>query len=43
MSAEVYRRLLPLLGDAGVRTLGEALAFAERPRVIRRLQRALGW
>ena len=43
VTAEVYRRLLPLLGAAGVRTLGEALAFAERPPMIRRLQRALGW
>ncbi len=43
ITAEVYRRLLPLLSAAGVRTLGEALAFAERPHMIRRLQRALGW
>ena len=43
VTAEVYRRLLPLLAEAGVTTLGEALAFAERPRMIRRLQRALGW
>jgi DNA polymerase III subunit epsilon len=43
MTAEVYRRLLPLLAEAGVRTLGEALAFAERPRLILRLQRSLGW
>jgi DNA polymerase III subunit epsilon len=43
VTAEVYRRLLPLLGAAGVRTLGEALEFAERPRMIRRLQRSLGW
>jgi DNA polymerase-3 subunit epsilon len=43
VTAEVYRRLVFLLGAAGVGTLGEALAFAERPRMIRRLQRALGW
>lgn len=43
MTAEVYRRLLPLLAEEGVRTLGEALAFAERPHMIRRLQQALGW
>lgn len=43
VTAEVYRRLLPLLAEAGVRTLGDALAFAERPQMIRRLQRALGW
>ena len=43
VTAEVYRRLLPLLAEAGVRTLGEAQAFAERPQMIRRLQRALGW
>jgi len=43
MTAEVYRRLLPLLAAEGVKTLGEALAFAERPLMIRRLQQALGW
>jgi DNA polymerase III subunit epsilon len=43
IAAEVWRRLLPLLSEAGVRTLGEALDYAERPRQIRRLQRALGW
>lgn len=43
VTAEVYRRLLPLLAEAGIRTLGDALAFAERPQMIRRLQRALGW
>ena len=43
VTAEVYRRLLPLLQGAGVRTLGEALKFAERPRMILRLQRSLGW
>jgi len=43
VTAEVYRRLLPLLAAAGVHNLGEALEFAERPRTIRRLQRALGW
>src|SRR5579862_3993940 len=43
MTAEVYRRLLPLLAAEGVKTLGQALAFAERPLMIRRLQQALGW
>ncbi len=43
VTAEVYRRMLPLLRDAGVITLGEALKFSERPRVILRLQRSLGW
>ena len=43
MTAEIYRRMLPLLAEAGIGTLGEALAFAERPRQILRLQRALGW
>ena len=43
VTAEIYRRLLPLLQEAGVHTLGEALAFAERPRMILRLQRSLGW
>ena len=43
VTAEVYRRMLPLLRDAGVITLGDALKFSERPRVILRLQRSLGW
>jgi len=43
VTAEVYRRLLPLMAEAGIKTLEEALAFAERPQMIRRLQRALGW
>jgi DNA polymerase-3 subunit epsilon len=43
VTAEVYRRLLPLLAAAGVQNLREALEFAERPRTIRSLQRALGW
>jgi len=43
VTAEVYRRLLPLLAGVGVRTLGDALDYAERPRMIRQLQRALGW
>jgi DNA polymerase-3 subunit epsilon len=43
VTAEVYRRLLPLLAEAGVTTLAQALAFAERPHMIRRLQQSLGW
>ena len=43
VAAEIWRRLLPLLAEAGIRTLGEALDYAERPSKIRRLQRALGW
>jgi DNA polymerase-3 subunit epsilon len=43
VTAEVYRRLVPLLNEAGIQTLGQALEFAERPRLIRRLQRSLGW
>ncbi len=43
VTAELYRRMLPLLAEAGIKTLGQALEFAERPRMIRRLQRALGW
>jgi DNA polymerase-3 subunit epsilon len=43
VTAEVYRRLLPLLAEAGVTTLQAALEFAERPRMIRRLQQSLGW
>jgi DNA polymerase III subunit epsilon len=43
VAAEIWRRLLPLLAEAGVRSLGEALDYAERPHKIRRRQRALGW
>ncbi len=43
VTAEVYVRLLPLLAEAGVLRLGEALAFAERPRKIVAQQRAAGW
>ena len=43
MTAEVYRRMLPLLAEQGITTLGQALEFAERPHLIRKLQRSLGW
>jgi DNA polymerase-3 subunit epsilon len=43
MTAEVYRRMLPLLAEQGVKTLSQALEFAERPHLIRKLQRSLGW
>lgn len=43
MTAEIYVRLLPLLAERGVRTLGAALAFAERPRALVARQRAAGW
>lgn len=43
VTAEVYVRMLPLLAEAGVLTLGDALAFAERPRKVIAQQRAAGW
>lgn len=43
VTAEVFVRLLPRLEDAGVRSFGEARAFAERARGLRTRQAAAGW
>ena len=42
-AAELFTRILPLLEDQGVVTLGDALAFAGRARRTRSEQRSLGW
>lgn len=43
MTAEIFVRLLPRLEDAGIRTFGQARAFAERAGVLLARQRAAGW
>jgi len=42
-AAEIFARLIPLLRDANVRTLGEALAFAARRDDLVMQQAQLGW
>lgn len=43
VAAEVFSRLLPLLADRGVTTLGEAWHFGRRARGLVAQQRAAGW
>ena len=42
-AAELFTRIVPLLEDRSVVTLGDALAFARRARRTRSEQRSLGW
>ena len=42
-AAELFTRIVPLLEDQGVMTLGDALAFTGRARRTRSRQRSLGW
>ena len=42
-AAELFTRIVPLLEDRGVVTLGDAFAFAGRARRTRSEQRSLGW
>ena len=42
-AAELFTRMIPLLQDRGVMTLGDALVLARRARRIRAEQRSLGW
>ncbi len=42
-AAELFTRVMPLLEDQGVVTLGDALTFAGRARRTRSEQRSLGW
>ncbi|MDE0418811.1 MAG: hypothetical protein OXI95_18020, partial [bacterium] len=42
-AAELFTRIVPLLKDQGVVTLGDALALAGRARRTRSEQRSLGW
>ena len=43
VTAEVYLRMLPLLMDGGVRTLGEAERFSRRAKQVIARQKAAGW
>lgn len=43
VTAEVWRRLLPLLDAAGVRTFGDVQAFQNRATALKARQAALGW
>ncbi len=43
VTAEVYLRMLPLLTDAGVRTLAEAERFSRRAKQVIARQKAAGW
>ena len=43
VTAEIWACLIPLLADAGVRTLAQARAFAAGARRVRKLQQAAGW
>ncbi len=42
-AGELFTRIVPLLEDQGVVTLGDALAFAGRAKRTRSRQRSLGW
>ena len=42
-AAELFTRIVPLLEDQGVMTLGDALAFSARARRTRSGQRSRGW
>ena len=42
-AAELFTRIVPLLEDQGVMTLGDALAFTSRARRTRSRQRSRGW
>ena len=43
VTAEIYRRLLPQLIEAGVTTLAEAEAFTQRASMVLKRQRQAGW
>jgi DNA polymerase-3 subunit epsilon len=43
MTAEIFRRLVPMLAGAGIVTLAAAIGFALRPKEVVRRQRAAGW
>ncbi|HXV23700.1 MAG TPA: 3'-5' exonuclease [Alphaproteobacteria bacterium] len=42
-TAEIFTRLLPLMREAGARTLGDAQALASRAVHLRKAQRQAGW
>jgi DNA polymerase-3 subunit epsilon len=43
MTAEIFRRIVPMLAGAGIVTLAAAIGFALRPKEVVRRQRAAGW
>jgi len=43
VTAEIYVRMLPLLAEAGVQTLGEAARFSARAKGLIARQKAAGW
>jgi DNA polymerase-3 subunit epsilon len=43
MTAEIFRRIVPMLAGAGIVTLASAIGFALRPKQVVRRQRAAGW
>jgi DNA polymerase-3 subunit epsilon len=43
VAANIYLRLIPLLKDAGIETLQQAIDFARRPRRLIARQRSAGW
>lgn len=43
VTAEIWRRIVPLLAEAGVSTWGEAVEFARRPKRVIAMQKAAGW
>lgn len=43
MTAEIFRRIVPMLAGAGIVTLAAAIGFALRPKEVVRRQRTAGW
>lgn len=43
VTAEIWRRIVPLLAEVGVTTWGAAVEFAQRPKRVIAMQKAAGW
>ena len=43
VTAEIFERLIPLLAERNVATLGEAVAFGQRSKAFVKRQRESGW
>lgn len=43
VTAEIFIRMLPLLAEAGVETLGDAVRFSRRAKAVIAKQKAAGW